>query len=153
MSINVNNVDKACTLIAENFSVYLSKEQMIELLQSDMNVFSAVNMGGLDGQFTPADNNPIFEKYTYKEYFNDIEGYTIHRHPNVKNRTIMNVVREEVLNHFHKSLFGIPQPSSDMFDDMSIEEEDEYNVKLIDLAIGKGYRYSTHPDGPDADEA
>lgn len=64
------------------------------------------------------------------------------------------IVKEEIHEHFCFSLTGMNSPFQLDQDIVDIPEADiqAFMLKLLNAAAERGYRYSTHPDGPDADE-
>lgn len=64
------------------------------------------------------------------------------------------IVKEDIHEHFCFSLTGQNSPFQMDQDIVDITEADiqSFMLKLQNAAAERGYRYSTHPDGPDADE-
>jgi hypothetical protein len=64
------------------------------------------------------------------------------------------IVKEEIHNHFCRSLIGKTSPCQPDEDWSELPDSviESFMVNLQNAAFDKGYRYSTHPDGPDADE-
>lgn len=74
---NAQSIQKACDLISGDMNLFLSHQQMVELLSTNPSLFEAVNDGGLSGLFCPEKNNPILINY------NDPENYSLGRAPDV----------------------------------------------------------------------
>lgn len=144
---NAQSIQKACDLISGDMNLFLSHQQMVELLSTNPSLFEAVNDGGLSGLFCPEKNNPILIDY------NDPENYSLGRAPDVVSfSSIIPVIQKHVFNHLSMSLLSIAMPTVDEFDAMNETVFAAFFFQKLQAAgIERGYKYSTHPDGPDGD--
>lgn len=112
ISIDTLSIQKACDLISGDMNLFLSHQQMVNLLSTHPALLEAVNDGGL-----------------------------------------VPVVQKHVFNHLSISLLSIPMPTVDDFDAMNETIFAPFFFHKIQAAgVERGYKYSTHPDGPDGEK-
>lgn len=146
ITIDTLSIQKACDLISGDMNLFLSHQQMVDLLSTNPALFEVVNDGGLSGLFYPAKNNPLLIDY------NDPENYSLGRAPDVVSfSSIIPVIQKKLFNHLSISLISMPMPTNDELDDMEDGVFYSFCQELQNAAIERGYKYSTHPDGPDGD--
>lgn len=148
ISIDTLSIQKACDLISGDMNLFLSHQQMVDLLSTHPALLEAVNDGGLSGLFCPAKNNPLLIDY------NDPENYSLGCSPDVVSYPcIVPVIQKHVFNHLSISLLSIPMPTVDDFDAMNETIFAPFFFHKIQAAgVERGYKYSTHPDGPDGEK-
>lgn len=64
------------------------------------------------------------------------------------------IVKEEIHSHFCRSLTGRVSPlhPDEKWDEVPEAVVEAFLLELQNAAAERGYRYSTHPDGPDAED-
>lgn len=144
---NAQSIQKACDLISGDMNLFLSHQQMVDLLSTKPDLFEVVNDGGLSGLFFPTKNNPLLIDY------NDPENYSLSCAPDIISYScIVPVIQRHIFNHLSMSLLSIPMPTVDDFDSMNETIFSAFFFQQLQAAgIERGYKYSTHPDGPDGD--
>lgn len=146
ITIDTLSIQKACDLISGDMNLFLSHQQMVDLLSTNPALFEVVNDGGLSGLFCPAKNNPLVID------FNAPENYSLGRAPDVVSfSSIIPVIQKKLFNHLSISLISMPMPTNDELDDMEDGVFYSFCQELQNAAIERGYKYSTHPEGPDGE--
>lgn len=146
-TVSTLSIQKACDLISGDMNIFISQQQMVDLLSKNLSLFEVVNDGALSGLFSPSKNNPLLID------FNNPENYSFGRAPNVASHSgIVPVVQKLVFNHLSISLLSKPMPTVDEIDRMEDGLFSSFCQELQDEAVNQGYKYSTHPDGPDAEK-
>lgn len=146
MNINQNEITKVCKLISGDTNLFLTPSQMIDVLSENPSLLDAVNDGALSGLFIPNNNNVLLME------FNNPERFTLGKAPDVvHSASLIPFIQKQIFNQFFMSVLGKPIPSEDEMDDMDFDEANAYFAEIHNQGIAKGYVYSSHPDGPDAE--
>jgi len=146
IAFNAQSIQKACDLISGDMNIFLSQPQMVELLSANPALFEVVNDGGLSGLFSPAKNNVLMID------FNNPENYLAGHAPDIASHSgVTSFVQKLIFNHFAFSLISKPMPTDDEMDELEDGVFDALFQELLNAAMSKGYKYSSHPDGPDVD--
>lgn len=146
IAFNAQSIQKACDLISGDMNIFLSQPQMVELLSANPALFEVVNDGGLSGLFSPAKNNVLMID------FNNPENYLAGRAPDIASHSgVTSFVQKLIFNHFAFSLISKPMPTDDEMDELEDGMFDALFQELLNAAMAKGYKYSSHPNGPDGD--
>lgn len=146
-TVSTLSIQKACDLISGDMNIFISPQQMVDMLSTNPSLFEVVNDGALSGLFSPAKNNPLLID------FNNHENYSLGRAPNVASHSgIVPIVQKQLFTHLSISLLSKPMPTVDEIDCMDDGVFDSFFQDLQDAAVRQGYKYSTHPEGPDAEE-
>lgn len=146
ITFNAQSIQKACDLISGDMNIFLSQPQMVELLSANPSLFEVVNDGGLSGLFSPAKNNVLMID------FNNPENYLSGRAPDIASHSgVTSFVQRLIFDHFSRSLISMPMPTNDEMDELEDGVFYAFFQELQNAAIDRGYKYSTHPDGPSGD--
>lgn len=142
MNIRKEAMQQACKLISDDMNIYITIGQMIDMLLKNESLFHAVNDGGLSGAFQPSRQDPMFKDFIHVEHGDFVRD-------NLPNTTIINIVSNQLFDHYSVTLLSKPIPTEAELEAMHIDVATDFFIGLKNAAIAKGYIYSAHPSGPE----